>query len=304
MNSFRYGRLKLKNNNWVKLLFPLVFVFFSFYGFGQTKDLEAQYLYTKAEENYSANNSLKCLNLIKEAESKLGNTNAKILYLKLKAYDKISKDSCGLFPFNDTTEVTAQIKYFLDSLPLQSTPKEKYFEILDFKNNFEIFKKNNCISIAKDVTSQKVNRMANFEFTDVDNKVITKNDVKGKYILIFFCKEGYPEAIKNLGKCFDKFSNKSIVFFNFYMGEDRKKWLKYIKDNHFSEWINVSDLKFYDKEGQAVKVFKIESFPYYYFMSPNGNIISEDVGILEELSTILSNTLRQEKITTILLKSL
>lgn len=106
--------------------------------YGQDNNLEAQYLYTKAEESYTNGNFSSAIKLLEKTTEKLGSTNLKILYLQIKSYqNKIDKD-CTDSIKQDSIKIYTYIDYFF-KLSNSDYPKEKYFEILDAKEKISSF---------------------------------------------------------------------------------------------------------------------------------------------------------------------
>lgn len=103
----------------------------------QNKDLDAQYLYTQAENAYAKNEFEDCINFCEKAASTLGETNPKILLLQFNAYDAILQ-KC---PYNnllkDTKKINNYLDFFFSHIDINTYSKDKYFEAKKFKDDFQ-----------------------------------------------------------------------------------------------------------------------------------------------------------------------
>jgi uncharacterized protein (TIGR02145 family) len=87
----------------MKLIFPFVLLLFTTNLIAQSNEIKAKSEYFAAEEDYNNANYRQCISHLNTAETLLGNTNTRILYLKIKAY-------CNLKEYSSAYE--AQKKYF------------------------------------------------------------------------------------------------------------------------------------------------------------------------------------------------
>lgn len=103
----------------------------------QNKDLDAQYLYTQAENSYTKNEFEKCVDYCEKAASTLGKTNTKILLLQFNAYDAILQ-KC---PYNDLLKdrqkINDYLEFFFSNIDPNIYPKDKYFEVKKFKEDLQ-----------------------------------------------------------------------------------------------------------------------------------------------------------------------
>jgi hypothetical protein len=123
--------------------FSTLLLLASIWANGQDKNLKAQMHYNIAEDNFNRNileGYTICIKELEKAEQSLGETNAKIMDLKTRAYVK------WVFQINWLTGVyildTCLKKFFSLASP-QSYPEEKYIQMLklqsdvqDYKNTF------------------------------------------------------------------------------------------------------------------------------------------------------------------------
>lgn len=98
----------------------------------QDKDTEARVYYTSAEENFNKGTYLgaeKCIEELEKAENALGATNSKILYLKIKSFDKFY----SRYYFFD--EIMCLKKFFEITDP-KSFPFDKYSEMVKINDGY------------------------------------------------------------------------------------------------------------------------------------------------------------------------
>lgn len=102
-------------------------------GFAQTKEVESEYFFNKAQSYFDEGKFVDAYNTLIDCEKALGKTNSKILYLSIKSldehfwksYDTVAKKVI-VESFPHFFEITDQNKY----------PKEKYFEILEIRDKY------------------------------------------------------------------------------------------------------------------------------------------------------------------------
>lgn len=117
--------------------FLIASLFFSTSLWAQNNDLDAQYLYTQAENSYTKNEFEDCIKYLEKAVVTLGKTNPKILSLEFNAYQGLL-DKC---PYHDllmhnTRKIIDDLNYFFANVDVETYPKEKYFEVKKFKEDY------------------------------------------------------------------------------------------------------------------------------------------------------------------------
>jgi thiol-disulfide isomerase/thioredoxin len=110
---------------------------------------------------------------------------------------------------------------------------------------------------------------------DTDGKTITLSSTRGTIVLLDFwaswcspCRQENP----NLVKAFNKYSGKGFRIFQVSLDKTKEDWVKGIKDDNLSQWIHVSDLKYWNS--LVVPMYKIESIPYNLLLDKDGKIIA------------------------------
>lgn len=115
-----------------------------------------------------------------------------------------------------------------------------------------------------------------FELTDVSQKAVKLNQFKGKYVLLEFwaswcgpCRSEMP-ALKNV-----KRNNNNLVLIAISLDKEKDKWLKAIKEDNISEFINLIDKSAFDSE--IVKSYGINYIPQNYLLDHDGKVIAKNI---------------------------
>ncbi|MEJ2903427.1 TlpA disulfide reductase family protein [Pedobacter panaciterrae] len=113
----------------------------------------------------------------------------------------------------------------------------------------------------------------NFTQKDVNGKLVSLSDYKGKLVLVEFwaswCSPCRAES-PNLLKQYAAFKGKGFEILGVSVDGDKVKWLDAIKKDGLT-WTQVSDLKGWDND--ARKVYGISGVPANFLISPEGKII-------------------------------
>ena len=113
---------------------------------------------------------------------------------------------------------------------------------------------------------------------DADGKTIALSSTRGSIVLLDFwaswcspCRKENP----NLVKAFNQYRGKGFRIFQVSLDKTKEEWLKGIKDDNLSQWIQVSDLKYWNS--LVVPLYKIESIPYNLLLDNEGKIIAANL---------------------------
>lgn len=110
-----------------------------------------------------------------------------------------------------------------------------------------------------------------------DGKIISLSSTRGNIVLLDFwaawcnpCRMENP----NLVKAFNLYRGKGFRIFQVSLDKTKEDWLKGIQDDNLSQWIHVSDLKYWNSV--VVPMYKIESIPHSLLLDTDGKIIAVD----------------------------
>lgn len=115
--------------------------------YAQDKEAEARFYYQKAEDAYinaakissGVNKQIdwynSCLNYLDKSEKTLGQSNSKILYLKIKSM-------FGFSPLYYSYDIDTALKPFFKVTDVSKYPTEKYAEMIEIKGYFTSNEKN------------------------------------------------------------------------------------------------------------------------------------------------------------------
>jgi len=115
-----------------------------------------------------------------------------------------------------------------------------------------------------------------FAFPDVNGKVVSLNDFKGKVVLVdvwaTWCGPCVKE-IPSLKKLEEEFHGKDVVFLSVSVDDhkDKEKWKKYVADEH------LGGVQIHAGPGSEIsRDYKISGIPRFMLFDKNGNIIDVD----------------------------
>lgn len=116
-----------------------------------------------------------------------------------------------------------------------------------------------------------------FRLKNVDGKMLSLENFKGKYILLDFwaswcapCRVEHP----NLIKTYRAFNSKGFNIVSISLDKKKDAWLKAIKDDNL-QWTQLSDLKGSDSE--IKKTYNIETIPTNFLLDTEGKIIGKNL---------------------------
>lgn len=116
-----------------------------------------------------------------------------------------------------------------------------------------------------------------FTQPDVNGNDISLSSFSGKYVLVDFwaswcgpCRKESP----NLVKAYEKYKQKNFEIFGVSLDQNKEKWLKAIKDDHYT-WPQAGDIKGW--ENAAARAYGIQGIPFNLLLDPNGIIIARNL---------------------------
>lgn len=129
-----------------------------------------------------------------------------------------------------------------------------------------------------------------FTQTDTAGNAVSLSDFKGHVTLLEFwaswcgpCREANPALVKT----YEKFTGKGFKILGVSLDDNRKSWLKAIKDDKL-RWTHISDLKFW-KNSVAV-LYHIDGIPSNILIDEAGKVIGRNLNdkqLNEQLTQLL-----------------
>ena len=111
-----------------------------------------------------------------------------------------------------------------------------------------------------------------------DGNEIKLSDLRGKVVLLDFwaswclpCRKENPNVVK----MYHKFKSKGFEVFSFSLDEDKKKWIKAIKEDHLVWKSHGTDLKGW--AGPMKDIYKFEGIPFTVLINKYGKIIAKNL---------------------------
>ncbi|WP_338839675.1 hypothetical protein [Flavobacterium ginsenosidimutans] len=109
-----------------------------------SKDIDAQYLYHKAEDSYNNNLYTESIDFCEQTVQKLGSKNKKIVFLELQAFNMLLSKKCNSAYLNsekNQIRIKSYINFYLEN---SNTDDEKIFKIMKFKEDWDLYLDKGC----------------------------------------------------------------------------------------------------------------------------------------------------------------
>ncbi len=117
----------------------------------------------------------------------------------------------------------------------------------------------------------------NFTISTPDDKPISLNDFKGKYVLIDFwaswcrpCRAQNPELVA----LYKKFKGKNFEIFGVSLDQNKEAWIQAIAADKLT-WPQGSDLQYWN--AAPAKLYNVSYIPFNFLIGPDGTIISKNL---------------------------
>lgn len=147
---------------------------------------------------------------------------------------------------------------------------------------YEYFKKNNkdpYYANQLELVYKEKQRLApgqpapDFKLEDIDGKMLSLSDFKGKYVYLDFWNTGCPYCIKETDayvELYADYADKDIAFVSISADLDKSKWKNYVMDNK-NAGVSLITENFWDSE--VFQNYQIISSPSYAIVDKEGNIL-------------------------------
>ena len=116
-----------------------------------------------------------------------------------------------------------------------------------------------------------------FTQPDVNGKLVSLSQFKGKYVLVDFwaswcrpCRIDNPNVVK----AYNEFKDKNFTILGVSLDQNKDAWLQAIQQDGLI-WTHVSDLQYWNNAAAAL--YNVTGIPYNVLVDPNGNIIAENL---------------------------
>ena len=131
-----------------------------------------------------------------------------------------------------------------------------------------------------------------FVQNDPDNKPVSLENFRGKYVLVDFwaswcgpCRQENPNVVK----AFNQFKEKGFTVLGVSLDQPgaKTKWMDAIHKDGLT-WTHVSDLKYWDNA--AARLYGVRGIPQNYLLDPAGKIVAKNLRgeeLMKKLAEIL-----------------
>lgn len=136
----------------------------------------------------------------------------------------------------------------------------------------------NFSSSVNSLTKLAVGSIApNFTISTPDDKPISLDDFKGKYVLIDFwaswcrpCRSQNPELVA----LYKKFKGKNFEIFGVSLDQNKDAWIQAIAADNLT-WPQGSDLQFWNSA--PARLYNVSFIPFNFLIGPDGTILAKNL---------------------------
>lgn len=136
---------------------------------------------------------------------------------------------------------------------------------------------------------QLTGRAPSFRLPDVNGKMYSLEDFKGKYLLIdFWASWCAPCRVKNkeLNKHYRELKDMGLNVVSVSLDNDRAKWRQALREDRVA-WLQLADLAGF-KDSKIKNDYKVEQVPTVYLISPQGEVLMTNPSLEEIRNTVKS----------------
>lgn len=175
-----------------------------------------------------------------------------------------------------------EYKYYVDSKDNENTTAAHRTELQKYYHLISPGLKNTVLAkqLEKDINAALVLKLGaiapGFAQPDVNGKMISLSDYRGKYVLLDLwaswcgpCRQNNPDMVK----LYHDFKSRNFTILGISLDdmEGRSSWIKAIRNDGL-EWTQVSDLKHWDN--LVVKLYSVKAIPESILIGPDGRIVA------------------------------
>ena len=148
----------------------------------------------------------------------------------------------------------------------------QYLKLIDFYNTNYEREHQKVVAFKKGAVSPK------FSYPDTNGKIISLDDLKGKYVFIDIWATWCGPCIREipyLKEIHEAYENKGIDFVSLSIDdqEDKEKWLKMIKDQNLPGTQLLADNGY---NSEFLKAYNVSAIPRFILIDKEGNILDAD----------------------------
>lgn len=125
-----------------------------------------------------------------------------------------------------------------------------------------------------------------FELPDVNGKMLSLADYRGRYVLVDFwaswcapCRMENPNVVK----AYNKYKEKGFTVLGVSLDDNKDKWVEAIEKDGLT-WTHISDLKGW--KSPPVAQYNVTGVPFSVLVDPSGKIVGTDLKGQELQSTL------------------